>query len=418
MESKFVHSVSGQSVLQSDINLMADEAALADDRVLAELFRLAPNAGGGIAKAVIPYRVSGLYASTNQTIVRAGTGKVTVNPFRALIGSRTLVGAGALANWRDIRSAIVVNATTLATDVTLAACGAGVYRWDLIYAAVAIDANYVTASRKVKDGATGAVTTSSLVTQVKTVATVDKVTGVAAASPALPSLPADTASTFYVPLAYVRVPASFGGATALTAADIWEVSPQVTLSSATGASSVRVANGNNSATGAVQTRSPWTSTTRPKAYMPSTMAGCEELLVAVDLTTGSVSHNTTDVIDDSRDWSGRVWHVTAVGHATSNSPEFPWEGGAATFLVPGATTTSPAMPVHTTIGQTINAIGAGGEAYVVNMSPTELSALAGGTAVALYTKPGVDSALRIAYTGAPNCKLFFWLRASSAFANA
>lgn len=417
-ESQFVHTTNGAAVYSEDFNLFAEEAALADDRVLAEMFRLAPYDGTNIAKAIVPYRVSNADRSVTQALVRAGTGGVTVNPFRAIVGSRSLAAAGGLDNWRDIRSAIQVEAITLTKSIPLATCAAGVYRWDLIYAAVAVDADAAAVSRKVKDPTTGQVTTQSIVTQKATSVTVAAVTGTAGAAPALPALPADAAGTYNIPLAYVRVPASFGGTTSLTTEDIWEIAPIVSLSEATGGASVRTANGNHATTGAVATRSPWTSTTRPPAFMPATMSGAEDLLVAVDLTTGSVSHNSGDIVDDSRDWSGRVWHVTAVGHSATDSPVFAWEDSASTYKVPGAATTTPAMSVHTTIGQTVNGVG-GSQAFVASVRPAELPALAVGSAVALYVDVGGgDTELRIAYSGAPNCKLFFWLRASAPFSNA
>jgi len=145
MEERYQHSVNGAAAYSADINLYADEAALADDRVFAELCRMLPYQGAA-SRAVAPYRVNGTRTGEGATypgqcIVQPGTGVVTVKPFRAFIGPRSAVALGTEKTaWRDIRSAICVGAAaSLDTTVQIDATGGGIKRFDLVYAKVWID---------------------------------------------------------------------------------------------------------------------------------------------------------------------------------------------------------------------------------------------------------------------------------------
>src|ERR1700728_290119 len=108
-EPIYQHELDGQEVEQEDINLLGTTSGLADDRVLAELLRLAPFDGTNTAKAILPYA---LRAGDSATVVPNGaTGSVRVLPFRAIIGSRTTIATDPLAAWRDIRSSVYAQTT-------------------------------------------------------------------------------------------------------------------------------------------------------------------------------------------------------------------------------------------------------------------------------------------------------------------
>jgi hypothetical protein len=339
MEKRYQHTVNGQSVLTADLNVLGESSALADDRVFAELFRLAPYDGATISRGVLPYGSGAVVAAAG------ASGSVSVRPFRALVGSRTAVATDAKKNWRDIRSAIGVGTTTLAQTVALAANATGNPRWDLVYAAVAVDANSASITRKVKDPTTKAIAGQSLVTTLETVVTLGVVAGTAGASPAFPSLPADSGGTYYISLAHVRIPNGFGASSTVAAKDIDEVAPILPVSTATGASSLRPANqhnviggvaisgaGTSTANGALK----WSgsSATRPGLYLPPSMSGSESLIIEIDLGNASSanwSHQNADIVDNSRDWRNRFWRWHAhVGSGATNAGKFP--GGAATVI--------------------------------------------------------------------------------------
>lgn len=109
MESKFQLLNNGQEVQTSDINSMSDSAALADDRVLAELLRMPPYDGSTVTKGVIPFTAETRSDSSDAFNVVSGlgvAGVIRVRPFRALVGSRTAEASDPKKNWRDIRSTI------------------------------------------------------------------------------------------------------------------------------------------------------------------------------------------------------------------------------------------------------------------------------------------------------------------------
>ena len=142
MEPRFQISQNGQELQKDDVNLVAHEAALADDRVLAELLRLAPFDGQRVAKAILPFGHAG---AAGPTVAPNGpTGSVLISPFRAVIGSRSPVQVGAKDCWRDIRSAIfTAGPFALTSIVGFNPNPTSTPRWDLVCAAVAVDANGV-----------------------------------------------------------------------------------------------------------------------------------------------------------------------------------------------------------------------------------------------------------------------------------
>jgi len=150
---RYVIAQNGQEVEQGDLTLLSDAGGLADDHVLAELLRLAPFSGNGVAKAIMPF-------GSAATVVPAGaTGSVNVNPFRAVVGTRdTVANIGALKNWNDLRSAIFTGPNALAAQQPFQANAAAQARWDLVYAQLQVDAPGQQVSRYRKDPSTEQVT--------------------------------------------------------------------------------------------------------------------------------------------------------------------------------------------------------------------------------------------------------------------
>lgn len=361
MEKRYQHTVNGQSVIEADLNVLGETSALADDRVFAELFRMTPDDTpltpglSGVARGILPFDFSRRESQSlgDGVVCPAGaTGSVKVFPFRALIGSRTVVGTDALKNWRDIRSTVSVGTTTQEQTVAIAANASGSPRWDLVYAAVAVDASASSVTRKMKDPTTKVISSTSVVTTLQTTVSLAVVAGTPSGSPAWPAVPSDASGTYYIPLAYVRVPNGFGASSTVLKTDLAEVAPTIRLSTTTGGGSLEPANqhtagtkGTGDATTIVSASNihTWGSSgTRSGRFIPSTVTGKRELIIAVD---SSITHGT--VVDD-RDWRGRVsrfgcqitagsyatepWAVSTWGSVTAPSGQLPpvWTTGKPT----------------------------------------------------------------------------------------
>jgi len=406
-ETQYNHDDNGQEVTQEDLNLLS-EGALQDDRTLAELLRITPYDGATVVKRVIPYRQAGyvLPANNREAIVWPGTGGVAIAPFRAIIGSRTAYASDAKEWWRDIRSAIQTN-----TSLTLDSDSGGGGRWDLIYAAVTVDDNTATQSRKVKNPSTLVVSTQNVNARITTSVQVLALKGTEGPG-AKPTLPSDAGNVYYFGLAYVKVPAGFvSGATALTADRIWEWVTCSVLSTASGACVARPADQNSDPSGTVETRSPWNLlSNRSPAHLPSTMVGKEDLLIALDLTTGNESHNNGDVVDSSRDWSKRLFKWRAFAISGGSTPYFPWEVSASTPYVPsesGVDGTSMAGG----FGQSM--VGTKVACYISASMVSELGATS-----AITLSVDANGQLVVSIGNIPNAKIFIWLEASAQYANA
>src|SRR4051794_14994031 len=104
MDDKTVINQNGQSVTRPDLNVAFENAALVEDRVFAELTRLEPYNGSVVARRIVPCAVA-TPDNTAQTTVRASQGadgKLTIMPFRAMVGSRVTSASDARAQWRDV----------------------------------------------------------------------------------------------------------------------------------------------------------------------------------------------------------------------------------------------------------------------------------------------------------------------------
>jgi hypothetical protein len=421
---RFVHSQNGQEVEQGDLNLMSDAGGLADDHVLAELLRLAPFTGSGVAKAILPF-------GSLATVAPAGaTGSVTINPFRAVVGTRdTVANIGPLKNWSDLRSAIFTGPNALSAPQALQANGGAQPRWDLIYAQLQVDAPGQQVSRYRKDPSSEQVTVIQVAKSLVQAISVAVVQG--AVGGQKPALPPDGGGTFFFPLANVRVPANFGPNSTVAPTDIEELAPYVPLALTTGASILVPANHQYKEGGSVLSSAAfaWGSGgPRPGPVMPPTMSGCEGRLIAIDAqaaASANWSHQSLGVVDDSRDWRNRVfrWHAIVNPSALAI---FPWDrSGTPSARAIGATGASGTGGWQAFgFGQSFAADGAtecvpplGVTAAVAAQVTPANATLPVQTYIALYVDPGTG-ALKVFINGAPGVRCFFWLEASGQFPNA
>jgi hypothetical protein len=400
-EPIYHHQVDGQEVEQEDLNLLGATSGLADDRVLAELLRLAPYDGVTVAKALMPF---GHRGSNWGTLVPNGaSGTARVLPFRAIVGSRTKVDTSPVDAWRDIRSAVYAQSTgqgALGAAVAFAPNTAGLPRWDLVYLAFNTDMNGASRTRFVRDPGTGAITSPAVVTTLVQQLTVMVAQGTPSATPAVPNLPNDAAGTYYIPLAHVRVDANFGPTSTLLPTDILSVAPVVSIARSAGGVCLQPANQQFVPGGAALTPdriASWASSkTRPNFFLPPEMQGGESRIIALDFSGPNPSHPTVlGVVDDSRDWRNRLFRWTCFVKAASAQ-------GAAGFAWG-----SPAPPIPSQV-PTARGVGVGqdvqvgfGQSFVndVNDPP-----FAGGFAIYLTPPPtggGAPQASNLAQLNTP-----------------
>lgn len=429
MENQFQLQYDGQQVQQSDLNGLGETSGLADDRVFAELLRMLPFNGTSPARGILPYAHT---TSGNAATVapNGATGSVLINPIRAFIGPRTAVSTDPKANWRDVRSAIAVGSATLGTGVGIAPNTSGNPRWDLVYAAVNIQANGLTSTRKVKDPTSLLVTTNSVVTTIVSAVTFGVQAGTPAASPVWPSAPSDSGTTYYIPLAFIRVPNGFGSTSTVLTTDIAVQAPILRLARSLGAHRFSVADQQYNVTVAQQ--QSWGATgTRPKVWMPPDITGCESVFVAMDLSTTSSlnwSHQDGSVVD-SRDWRGRICKYTLQNpvHGTgftwndtlNSGPSGDELGIKPKFGGTGAPTDGfGAMDVG--IGNTMNedSIGSGKATCAVAFgSRLEFNNVVGPPVVKLYCDLSDSGKLKVSISGTPDAILFFWLEFTGPYTN-
>lgn len=421
---RYVHSVNGAEVEQDDLNLLSDSGGLADDHVLAELLRLAPFSGGTVAKAVLPF-------GAGATIAPAGaSGAVTVNPFRAVVGTRdTPANIGPLKNWNDLRSAIFVGPGGLSVQQPLQANTGAQPRWDLLYAQLQVDVPGTQVSRYRKDPSTEQVTVVQVAKSLVQTISIGVVQG--AVGGPKPQLAPDGGGTFFFPLANVRVPANFGPTSTVAATDIEELAPYVPLAATTGACTVVPANQQYKEGGTVLSSQAfgWGSGGgRPGPVMPPTMSGCEARFVAIDVqapASANWSHQHMSVVDDSRDWRNRLWRWFAM--VTTNAQAlYPWDRGNA-LLVRAVAANGNVMQAggmafgfgqsFVADGQNICVPPLSTNACVVAQLTQQNAGLPANEYVALAVDP-TSGALRVFIDGTPGVRCFFWLEASGPFANA
>lgn len=314
MEERFVPTQGG-AVQTQDFATLSDNAALADDRILAELIRPAVFSGGAVQKLILPSARSGRsivnYITGSAVVIPSGAGdaRTVIRPFRAIVGIPGLITSiGSLRAWRDLRS-VIHHGTQTEANVSLVqhAATSVNHRWDLIYARVDIDQPTADVPRMVKSAA-GVVSPQNVSVSVENTITIGVTQGTESGSPSRPAVPSDSGSTYYIPLAYVLLKHPHTLSTEIPHDRIWEIFTPAYLGEATGAQSRGPANGAYSTEGFAQASDPWDpSGGRSKSHLPPSMHGgvSRFFLVPKSLAVG------THLIDNSIDWRNRFvkWHA-------------------------------------------------------------------------------------------------------------
>jgi len=378
MEQRYIHSVDGQAFDQGELNMMAEEAARADDRVLAELFRFRPRTSLQLEKRILPYRIEGyyndggnppgVYQTSALVFPNAATGSVLVNPFRAFIGPITNVAGGA---WYEARSGRAIGSVTpyYGTVVQLDDTVSN-HRWDLIYARVAVDIPTAGENRVVRT--ISGVTTQSIPLYTNTLVTLDVANGTEGASPSYPLLPTDGDPSeyyYYIPLAYVLLEHPFNSSSVVPRENICEVAPVARLASSTGAVTAGPTMFSYADHSPLWTQRGWDpSTGRPQEFLPSVMAGGAMRFIALDMSdvTKSLAQNTVTIIDDSMDWSHRLIWFIVYAMRNTGATDFAWmasedpliqlEPQGRQISVTGTPSNQTAIFVGNTFNQTVPAL--------------------------------------------------------------
>lgn len=421
METQYKFAQNGQELQQADVNLISKNASLADDRTLAEILRIAPY-NGTVSKLILPYGYQGVASGATGIVQSAGaTGKIRIFPFRAIVGSRdTIAGIGLRENFRDIRSAVfnTDDGSGNPQTILLAANSSGNPRWDLVYAIVSIEQPLASLSRYIKDPVSKSVSSGSVASNIATTVTVSVVTGTPGASPdpTGTTLPTDGGSTYYIPIAYVRVPNGFSGISTVGHQDILTVTPVA------GASGLRPANHQYKPDGTALTSAragSWASSgTRPSYFIPSEMTGTESRVVFMGLadpSSANWSHLDATVVDDSIDWRNRFFKVTCKLNST-NVPSV-WSTGVASGSVPRsgqALVTDLGQSIYDDLSSFYTTTNHGGVVcYFDHSSNTVIASTMG---LGLYVDQ-TTGALMALINGAPAVNAFFWVEATAAYPN-
>ncbi len=437
----------GGEVENQDLALVGQVAGLADDRVLAEVLRLAPFDGTQIYKAVVPFdyvadKIGGTSASPTSTVTPSGhaDGSILVNPFRLVCGSRvTAISSppqSVLDNWRDIRSGIFTGPgvsgdgpTNSALAVQLAANASGNPRWDLIYATISLDVQSNQVSRRLKDPASSNVTAQAVYQYLASPVTVTVVQGTPGATPTIPALPADGGGGYNFALAAVRVVNGFNSTTTLAGADIRMLATGAGYKSLRPGFQVEPATGNNDRAGTYDTNShfAWaagSAGSRPEPFVPPDMVGGKCILAMVtnaDASSANWSHPDRSVVDDSIDWRKRIFLVIpqivegASTLATATSAAFgvnPDATGGFAPLVPPVLGNSLLNPDGTLVASTFT---------VLLINHSLYSWVPAGAVFGFYVDPGDGklkwSAAGVGSSANPGCTVCAWIFASAAMPN-
>lgn len=430
MEDRYAHPANGDEFREQDANSISTNAALADDRVLFELFRPVPGSATP-DKLIIPYASrtwDAIGSATSNALVwgDVSDGNVRVMPFRAIIGSTTVIGTSPIEHMRGQRSGYMVGVSALYRNVAIAANPAGNPRWTLVYAAVTPAAAGDLVTLVNKDPATSIVSSQPRTINTRCTVTLSTVDGATSATPTRPNLPSDGAGTYYIALAYVYVEAGFDTIDPVPREQIMEVAPCAEIHSTTGAVSCAPANQSHTNGGTVDdNQSGTTETKRPGAYLPSTMMGGAKRTFLLQLALSPASHADGDVVDDSIDWRFRyfTWFVHARGGATVASAF-----ASDRRLTPGATPAGSAS--QKTIGQHV-AFG-GGQSFVNDSAvmitdatcsgvamyadESSLSIVGGPYEIQLHVR-STDGALIFKTTGSPTAQFVIHVEATGQYSN-
>lgn len=421
MRKQRVFAPNGREVTTDDLSTVGELAGSVSDQFVSELFRLQSNQGT-VARAVIPYgtfKTDGTNPQSAGIVTTSGAADNTlfIYPFRAIIGILGVSSGPELA-WTQQRTRPVVfeSGSTLQTGVTLDPT-ASKKRIDLVYCKITILGTQTSDTRYVRDPTTGVVSVQSLIIELSDAFTVGVVKGAeTSGTPSRPAIPADTATDFYIPLAYVYLPTTFVASTQIDNHWIHEVVPVIPLARTTSAMTMRPANVQYTTSGALITNQPFDNgggDERPQAYMPPTMTGGETIMLALDFDAGTPYPplNAITVVDDSVDWRNRVFRWQSAEKHNIGVTVFAWGSGncpgVGSFLENG-------------VGQSFFDDG------------TAFMSTAGGVIAALGTLGGSPMASTVYLfvdlsTGAlkakvsnvsPAARVFVWIDASGQYANA
>src|SRR3972149_39679 len=337
MEQRYIHSVDGQAFDQTELNLVAEEAAKADDRLLAELFRFCPRTTTSLQKMILPYRIEGYVNDggsppgglKSSALVRpnGATGQVMVFSFRAFVGPITNVAPAA---WYEARSGRFVgdtNGPTLGQAVQLDDTAAN-NRWDLIYVRVQVDLPTGNENRVVRT--ISGVATQAIPLYTNNWVTLGVVNGTEDTNPSYPALPVDGdlgPNFYYIPLAYVLLEHPFTSGSLVATRNICEIAPVARVASSTGAVTAEPATFTHADASPLWTQRTWSpSAGRPQEFLPSVMSGGAMRFLALDMSdaTKSLDQNTVTIIDESMDWSNRIIWFWIYAMRNSAATDFAW----------------------------------------------------------------------------------------------
>lgn len=427
-ERQLTITQNGQQIVAEDLNLLGEEAALAGDRVLAELFRMAPFVSGSPAKGILPYRTANNGGSSGLVTPSSANGRVVVWPFRALIGSRVTAATDPKKNWRDIRTAVWTGVSPATSQsFLLAANASGNPRWDLIYAQVTLAANSTSVTRKIKHPTTKVISSTSLPVSTVDTVSVSVVAGTPAGSPGptWPALPADAGNVYYIPIAYVRVPNGFNATSQVAADDIVIQAPCLSMADITGARTQSMATSMSSLTTAQVQAWGLSTASKPQKFISTDTRGGEEIFFALRMPGSDQSlwsHANLATID-TRNWANRmVKGVVYVCPTTTR--EFPWVGtGGGSFFEPhphntqlgGQSVVGQDGQMATFAGHTFYATESG-RAIICEVDERFIG-VPDGVTVKVGCEVGDDGRLTLLVSGNPGSLIYVWLDFTAPFSN-
>lgn len=433
-ENAYQPAQSGQEVQQGDVDQLGTTSGLADDHVFAELLRLAPYNGVTVSKAIMP---AGFKGNLDFGVVQPSgrnDGSISVNPFRAVVGSRNAVAAppsgistdsDALANWRDIRSGVFVgSATDLVQAFVLAPNTSGNPRWDLAYAAIVPDTAGPSVQRRVKDPTSGNITVATVPAYIYSPVTVAILTGTPGTTPALPTLPADGAGTYNIPIAYIRVPNGFSSTSTVATQDIRSTTVNGVMDyvDVRGGLKARPCNGNNDGNatfnaGGSFAWNPASAGNRPGPWLPPDWIGGSVFVAEVDNESSSSaawSVASLGIVDNSIDWRNRIIKVAGSWSGTYKFGNDPTGYSGTGILIPNASQLGTTLVPTGSLGSTFASDGVNPPSTTTYV--TVWQAAQSGQTVALLVNM-TDGSLRWYSTGNTLSRYFFWIESTGQFPN-
>ena len=385
---------------------------MADDSVFSELLKLQAYSAGNVDRVILPYEERG--ASIGVVRPGAATTPITVQPFKAILGTRVVsnvaptppppagqgnpvLTSGAEQAYRDIRSATF--ATPLGTSAGFGykmpatlfpTNGSGNPRWDLIYATVYVDQPNAITSVIVKPTTSGVpgpqAASPTLLTSVGIPPSaitgpnpaISVVTGATGASPVVPALPADnpSAGIYNIALAAVLVPSSYvSGTSTFPTNQIQIVAPIGDLAETLGAKITRPLSaftGLNATTYAAASGLWGAVNHRPGEVSPPTRKGGISTQFFLDArnASGSAPLGNGAVLDNSLDWRNRRFRCQAyadsagnqfASNPTGSAPFVPYVGQQ--FIAPNFAVVQPFIVLADVTGGGVTVLLSGGGTF-------------------------------------------------------